>query len=483
MKLFRNLIIIFLCSLVLVGFSEVTFAATKTTSAKKTTISKTKTVKKTTTKKAVKKVPPKPKPSPYQAQLLIKSASELRLAPGETINLRLGYKNKGKNSWPDQILKIQNQDAALFLDTTWKSTSTPSATTSTLKSGRLEFYDFVLRAPSQPGDFVFNVALFVKGVAADGGFVSIPIEVAVPESDVLLQDNEPLKPEPRIRVSLGKISGAMAIKMVGDHNLLTLDKQPVFSLPDGSQLAWGYDEVSREYSASFNGATVTSTQPFRLEPVAADGRFIILDRQDKAAWNKNINYNEFRDTLELRWSDKIVGAWLVNELPFEYYLKGLIETGNSDPTELQKAIMTAARSYAYVNLPDGVKYAERLWDVHATWDQYYKGYQAEAHNPRGAAAVDATRGVVVTFDRHPVVTPYFTRSDGMTRGWKEVWGGQDKPWLKPVATAYDAGKKMWGHGVGMSTQDAKARAQKDNWTYEQILTYYYTGVQLKQAYN
>jgi peptidoglycan hydrolase-like amidase len=70
----------------------------------------------------------------------------------------------------------------------------------------------------------------------------------------------------------------------------------------------------------------------------------------------------------------------------------------------------------------------------------------------------------------------------MTRGWRTVWGGKDKPWLQPVSTVYDAGKKMLGHGVGMSTLDAKARVQKDGWTYSQVLTYYYTGILLQKVY-
>ncbi len=173
---------------------------------------------------------------------------------------------------------------------------------------------------------------------------------------------------------------------------------------------------------------------------------------------------------------------MINELPIEYYLKGLVETGNSDPYELQKAVYTAARTYAYVYLPTGTYKPERMWDVHSVWDQVYKGYSAERSNPNGVRAVDETRGVLVTFELRPVITPYFTRSDGSTRGWKSVWGGTDKAWLKPVVTTYDAGKKMWGHGVGMSTLDAKGRIQKDGWNFEQVLKYYYTGVQLRPTY-
>jgi stage II sporulation protein D len=51
-----------------------------------------------------------------------------------------------------------------------------------------------------------------------------------------------------------------------------------------------------------------------------------------------------------------------------------------------------------------------------------------------------------------------------------------------VEAVYDKGKKMWGHGVGMSTQDALQRATKDGWTYEQLLKHYYTGVEIEKIY-
>jgi peptidoglycan hydrolase-like amidase len=47
---------------------------------------------------------------------------------------------------------------------------------------------------------------------------------------------------------------------------------------------------------------------------------------------------------------------------------------------------------------------------------------------------------------------------------------------------YDKGKTMWGHGVGISGSDALARAGKDGWLYDQILKYYYTGVEVEKIY-
>jgi peptidoglycan hydrolase-like amidase len=81
-----------------------------------------------------------------------------------------------------------------------------------------------------------------------------------------------------------------------------------------------------------------------------------------------------------------------------------------------------------------------------------------------------------------VITPYFGHSDGRTRNWTEVWGGTQKAWLQSVEATYDAGLSMFGHGVGMSCNDAAHRADEDAWTYEQLLRYYYLGTQAEKIY-
>ncbi|MCX6781366.1 MAG: hypothetical protein NT003_04635 [Candidatus Magasanikbacteria bacterium] len=433
-------------------------------------------VKKTVAKPKVKAAPAKKVvvlPA-HKAQLLISSADSLRLAPGEKISVRYGFKNVEKTTWKTREIKYISSDSSLFGANAIKIT-TP------LPGGRLEFYDISLTAPDQPGSYMISATLLIDGAMASGGSISLPIEVLNPESTADV--SEKLLPQPRIRVALGKTEGAVSIHVSsGSYHVSQLDGTPIAILGIDDKCVIEYDQVGKTYLFTFNGTTSQSSQPFRLLADDPESRFLLADKSDGAKWNKSITYNEYRDSFELRWSDKIKGLWMINELPMEYYLRGLVETGNSERDELQKAVYTAARTYAYIYLPDGASHPDRLWDVHAVWDQMYKGYSAEKSNPNGVAALKETEGVLVTYQNKPVVTPYFTRSNGMTRGWKSVWGGTDKPWLKPVVAKYDAGKKMLGHGVGMSTQDAKFRVQKDGWTYEQVLTYYYTGVQLKKVY-
>ncbi len=447
-------------------------AATKKTPAKKTVV-----VKKTV-KKVVKKAP-KVIPNPRVAKLLISSATELRLQPGESVQMRLGFKNIGTVSWNKLQLRADGPDVATLQNDSWAGAALLAAPTGSEKIGSLTFFDFKIVAPDQPGSYFLSGTLYADGKEVVGGTFGVPVEVALAESGVIPIQ---LKAEPNIRVALGTIDGGALIRTIGDYDFVAPDGSSLLSIPDGSKFLWQYDIPGKTYLITMNGVATSSPDLFRLKARTLDGRFVIHDRADSPKWNKSISYNDFRGNLELRWSDKMIGLWVINELPFEQYLKGLIETGSGDPLELQKAVDIAARSYAYVLLPDGKSYPNRLWDVHAVWDQVYKGYAAEKTNPMGVQAVDATRGMIVAFQGRPVVTPYFTRSDGSTRSWKQVWGGTDKPWLQPVDALYDHGKTLWGHGVGMSVTDAKMRIKKDGWTYDQVLKYYYTGVDIRQVF-
>ena len=100
---------------------------------------------------------------------------------------------------------------------------------------------------------------------------------------------------------------------------------------------------------------------------------------------------------------------------------------------------------------------------------------------RSRNSVEATRGQIVHYNGENVVTPYFSWSDGRTRAWTEVWGGPAKPWLVSVATPYDAGRQLFGHGVGMSARDAIGRANAGD-AYGTILAYYYQGTELRKLY-
>ena len=210
--------------------------------------------------------------------------------------------------------------------------------------------------------------------------------------------------------------------------------------------------------------------------------FEILSYTNHPGWSSTLNDNTFRSTLEVRYAPQTDRLWVVNELKLEQYLKGIGETSNSSPFEYQKTLITAARSYAKYHIDRSTKHAADGFTVSPTEaDQVYRGYGAEKRLPNVARAVDETRGIVVTYGGQLAITPYYSQSDGRTRGWEEVWGGGPKPWLVGKPDPYCDGLPMLGHGVGMSARGAIGMAL-DNKSFEEILKYYYTSVELRRAY-
>ena len=127
------------------------------------------------------------------------------------------------------------------------------------------------------------------------------------------------------------------------------------------------------------------------------------------------------------------------------------------------------------------EHAKEFYDVDAYYDQVYKGYTVQQRFPHLAEAVDATSGMVAAYNDELIVAAYFSRGDGMTRSYKDVWK-KEIPYLVSVETPYTKGKAMSGHGVGIDATDAYLKAKKDSWTFDQLLKYYYTGISLEKIY-
>lgn len=217
-------------------------------------------------------------------------------------------------------------------------------------------------------------------------------------------------------------------------------------------------------------------------PTDQDIIFEILSYSNRPSWSSTLNDNTFRTTLEVRYAPQTNRLWVVNELKLENYLKGIGETSNSSPYEYQKTLITAARTYAKYHVDRSTKHAADGFTVSPTEaDQVYRGYGAEKRLPNVARAVDETRGVIVTYGGQLAITPYYSQSDGRTRSWEEVWGGAPKPWLVTKPDPYCDGLPMLGHGVGMSARGAIGMAL-DHKQFEEILKYYYTGIELKRIY-
>lgn len=121
----------------------------------------------------------------------------------------------------------------------------------------------------------------------------------------------------------------------------------------------------------------------------------------------------------------------INELPLQQYLYGVVPRELPPTTlwghpEAQKTQAVAARTYAMRG------YGKRVsdgYDLRATTDdQVYGGYAAE--HPVSSAAIDATVGVVATFEGNLIDALYSSTSGGHTADNEEAFGSAPIAYLR-----------------------------------------------------
>lgn len=119
----------------------------------------------------------------------------------------------------------------------------------------------------------------------------------------------------------------------------------------------------------------------------------------------------------------------VNVLGLEDYLVGVIgsEMPKSFPSEALKAQAIAARTYALNKKLE--QYSQPYHLGSSVISQVYKGLDAE--DPRTREAVEATRGLVMTWQLQPIEAYFHASCGGRTESGAEALG-RDLPYLKAV---------------------------------------------------
>jgi SpoIID/LytB domain protein len=159
------------------------------------------------------------------------------------------------------------------------------------------------------------------------------------------------------------------------------------------------------------------------------------------------NGRRYRDNIEVRHSESGL-LWAINVIDIENYVKGIAEEPNTWPTEAQRTLAVAARTYALNKQLYSTRWDSENFDLDATLgSQYYLGLDAERSNL--VAAADFTRGQVVTYGGKIIVAAYHGNSGGYTESFENVWGGSasDYPYLRgvpsPWTSAYHWGPKTF----------------------------------------
>jgi stage II sporulation protein D len=196
-------------------------------------------------------------------------------------------------------------------------------------------------------------------------------------------------------------------------------------LPSSSSPAARFSQ-GQELTVSRNGGTLTLSPQSNVATSAAQVIARPLTDGSFLTWNGK----RYRGDLTISATD--TGLLVVNQLPMDSYLRGVVplEIGNRTAAEMAavQAQAVAARTYAYKHL-----ISTRSFDMFSTvQDQVYGGVDAE--KPQSDDAITSTADVVVLYNGQPITTPYHSTCGGSTAAVSEVWYDQpDQPYLRPVS--------------------------------------------------
>ncbi|MCX6824708.1 MAG: N-acetylmuramoyl-L-alanine amidase [candidate division SR1 bacterium] len=203
-----------------------------------------------------------------------------------------------------------------------------------------------------------------------------------------------------------------------------------------------------------------------------------------------VAWNSFRGSLiwkkesikDLATGTFVDHTVVMNRTSFDNYMKGIAETSDTDNIDKQRLVLLLAKMYTlfYINgqnvhpsIPAGASY--QAID-NPDMFQKYVGAGREKTSKMSAGLLSDIKNTVVLYNGYVPILPYFSCSAGFTRSAKEKWGWDDTPYLQSkldFAPCFDFN----GHGVGLSGKGAQFLADK-GWTMEQILQYYYPGINL-----
>ena len=204
------------------------------------------------------------------------------------------------------------------------------------------------------------------------------------------------------------------------------------------------------------------------------------------AW---IPWNKFKGSLyfekwvypTLNWEQKS-DFIVVNTLPFSEYMKGIVETNDTETLEKNKVMAMISKNYAlfYMNKenihPSISPSANYTAIDNPDFFQKYVWAGLEKTLTKRYQALNATKNQIVMYDNYLPILPYFNCSPGFTLSAEEKWGWNDTPYLKSVYD-FDVCNDFAWHGVGLAWKWAE-RFAKQWMTYDQILKYYYDGIEI-----
>jgi len=154
----------------------------------------------------------------------------------------------------------------------------------------------------------------------------------------------------------------------------------------------------------------------------------------------------------------------VRTLSMHDYLYRLQEEPNDSPMEELKCLYVAARTYTLNVIARG-KHAAKGFDICSSGEccQAFDENKNVASYPNNNAAVDSTRGEILTYGGQPITAAYCGSCGGHTENNEDVWGGSAVPYLrgKPDDFCQYSPRFRWTATFAKSDLEARLNSRSD----------------------
>lgn len=272
--------------------------------------------------------------------------------------------------------------------------------------------------------------------------VSVPLYAGDPEKTEIKKSELPFPAHPEdyelIRVLVQKSSESLFVETESPYQIFDQEGRFLF---EGKRIA--PTRVAASVSGLWIGRQFFKTNRVRIQ--IQQGEITVGKRQ-------------YHHSLDIYRDEKnLVKA--VSELSMEEYLKGVlpVEASPAWPIEVLKAHAIVSRTYALFNLLD---HEDRNYDVSAdVSSQVYGGLGT--HDPKTDAAVDQTRGQILTYNGKIFPAYFHSTCGGATTRADKVWTIQKHPCLMGVKCDFCRGSKHYRWDEVFTLKQIEARLKKN----------------------
>lgn len=259
--------------------------------------------------------------------------------------------------------------------------------------------------------------------------LAAPVQAADPIRVLLMQDVR--------QVVLSADRGLVVRSSGGEERLVA---SPLVVTVDSNGSGWGGVLVSGANGRTFTADSVTVKGQEEDLTVAADANSLVVG-----------------GTLQVMAKAKAKGLAVLNAVDLEEYVKGVVpsEMHSGWHPEALKVQAIVARTYV---LYQRLAARSRDYDVVAgTQDQVYRGRHGV--DQRVQQAVEATRGLVLTYGGAPILAAFSSTAAGPTEDAMNVWS-KDLPYLKGVECPFDKNSPYYQWRAEFKLQDLESNLKR-----------------------